>query len=87
MIGGADGINGLGRHFGDDLYQCEIDYLTRREWARSSTDILWRRSKLGLHLQPATVAALREALGEAEDPVQDLGAGAFRAAQAGRGRP
>jgi glycerol-3-phosphate dehydrogenase len=64
MIGGADGINGLGRHYGDDLYRCEIDYLIDREWARTSTDILWRRSKLGLHLAPATVQALGAALGE-----------------------
>jgi glycerol-3-phosphate dehydrogenase len=87
MLGGADGLGGLGRHYGDDLYQCEIDHLTTSEWARSSIDILWRRSKLGLHLQPGTVAALREALGESEAPGRDIGTGAFPAAQAGRGRP
>ncbi len=24
----------------------------KREWARTAEDILWRRSKLGLHLSP-----------------------------------
>jgi glycerol-3-phosphate dehydrogenase len=33
-----------------------VDYLMRREWARSAEDILWRRSKLGLHV-PAGGAA------------------------------
>ena len=87
MLAGAGGLGGLGRHYGDDLYQCEIDYLSGREWARTSTDILWRRSKLGLHLQPGTVAALREALGESDAPSRDIGTGAFPAAQAARGRP
>jgi glycerol-3-phosphate dehydrogenase len=34
------------------LHAAEIDYLLREEWARSAEDILWRRSKLGLHLGP-----------------------------------
>jgi glycerol-3-phosphate dehydrogenase len=34
------------------------------EWARTSEDILWRRSKLGLHVTPETVAALKKHLGE-----------------------
>jgi glycerol-3-phosphate dehydrogenase len=83
MINGADGLNGLGRHYGDDLYHCEVDYLMTREWARTSTDILWRRSKLGLHLAPATMQALRDALGEAE-LWRDIG-GAASAAKAGGG--
>ena len=36
-------------------YAREIDYLQREEWARTAEDILWRRSKLGLHL-PADAA-------------------------------
>ncbi|MBU6437011.1 MAG: glycerol-3-phosphate dehydrogenase, partial [Betaproteobacteria bacterium] len=35
------------------LYEAELDYLHREEWARSATDVLWRRSKLGLHYTPA----------------------------------
>ncbi len=87
MIGGADGINGLGRHYGDDLYQCEIDYLIGREWARTSTDILWRRSKLGLHLSPATVQALQAALGETSPGRRAAGSGDAPAAKVGGAGP
>ena len=32
------------------LHAREIDYLRREEWAVTAEDILFRRSKLGLHL-------------------------------------
>lgn len=41
----------LGIHFGNVLYQREVDYLVRAEWARTAEDILWRRTKLGLVLK------------------------------------
>lgn len=41
-------ISDLGAHFGHGLYACEVDYLVQEEWAVSSEDILWRRTKLGL---------------------------------------
>ncbi|HWU77104.1 MAG TPA: glycerol-3-phosphate dehydrogenase [Rhodanobacter sp.] len=50
MLGEACGLRDLGRHFGAGLYQAEVDYLIRHEWARSSEDILWRRTKLGLRM-------------------------------------
>jgi len=53
MIGAATSLEGLGEHFGAGLYAAELDYLTRHEWAESADDVLWRRSKLGLHLAPA----------------------------------
>ena len=40
------------------LYAAEIDYLMQHEWARCAADILWRRSKLGLHLAPAAATTL-----------------------------
>jgi glycerol-3-phosphate dehydrogenase len=43
----------LGTHFGHGLYQVEVDYLLREEWASSSEDILWRRTKLGLYFSEA----------------------------------
>jgi glycerol-3-phosphate dehydrogenase len=42
------------------LFESELHYLHDHEWARSADDVLWRRSKLGLHLdikQRAAVAA------------------------------
>ncbi|MBX3527298.1 MAG: glycerol-3-phosphate dehydrogenase, partial [Rhodoblastus sp.] len=37
------------RDFGAGLTAAEIDYLVAREWAMTAEDILWRRTKLGLH--------------------------------------
>ncbi|OXY82657.1 glycerol-3-phosphate dehydrogenase [Oceanimonas doudoroffii] len=48
----------LGEHFGAGLYQRELDYLMRQEWAHSADDVLWRRSKLGLRLTPEQQARL-----------------------------
>lgn len=42
-------LSDLGEHFGAGLYQKEIDYLKQHEWAKTMDDILWRRTKLGLH--------------------------------------
>jgi glycerol-3-phosphate dehydrogenase len=39
----------LGLHFGNGLYQREVDYLLQEEWATTCDDILWRRTKLGLY--------------------------------------
>lgn len=50
VLGTASDVQALGRHFGADLYECEIRYLMAQEWARSADDVLWRRTKLGLHL-------------------------------------
>jgi len=46
-------IEDLGEAFGAGLYQKEIEYLVKHEWARTADDILWRRTKLGLHLPQA----------------------------------
>ena len=53
----------LGRAFGAGLSEAEVTYLQTREWAQTAEDILWRRSKLGLHMSDAEQAALREYLG------------------------
>jgi glycerol-3-phosphate dehydrogenase len=65
LLGEAQGINDLGLHFGDDLYSREVEYLADQEWAVTAEDVLWRRSKRGLHVAPATVAALEAWLGAA----------------------
>ena len=49
MLGSADSMEALGHHFGGPLYQVEVEYLINNEWARTAEDILWRRSKKGLH--------------------------------------
>ncbi len=48
----------LGEEVVPGLYAGEVDYLCHREWARTAEDILWRRTKLGLHLPPTAQAQL-----------------------------
>jgi glycerol-3-phosphate dehydrogenase len=55
VLGTASALPQLGEEVAPGLYAAELDYLTGIEWARSAEDILWRRSKLGLHL-PADAA-------------------------------
>ena len=52
----------LGQDFGHSLTSAEVDYLVRYEWAETAGDILWRRSKLGLHFNPAQTSALADYL-------------------------
>ncbi|MBX2885239.1 MAG: glycerol-3-phosphate dehydrogenase [Granulosicoccus sp.] len=54
LLGEADSMEGLGQNFGGSLYQREIEYLVEHEWASSADDILWRRSKKGLHMHEST---------------------------------
>jgi glycerol-3-phosphate dehydrogenase len=54
VIGEAKSLDDLGRDFGAGLSEAEVRYLVEKEWAKSAEDVLWRRSKLGLHL-PAGV--------------------------------
>jgi glycerol-3-phosphate dehydrogenase len=60
LLAGAKKLEDLGGHFGAGLYQRELEFLVKTEWARSSEDILWRRTKLGLRLSAAEVEDLRE---------------------------
>lgn len=52
--------NGLGAEVAPELFEAELNYLHSHEWARSADDVLWRRSKLGLHLTPAQRAAVAD---------------------------
>jgi glycerol-3-phosphate dehydrogenase len=63
LLGNAGDLAGLGEDLGDGLYEAEVDYLVRREWARTAEDILWRRSKLGLHVSKHTAERLAARLG------------------------
>jgi len=58
VLGDARGACDLGLDFGAGLFQAEIDYLIGQEFALTAEDILWRRSKRGLHLSPAERAQL-----------------------------
>jgi len=50
MLGTARAPDAMGEHFGQGLHAVEVDYLVDREWARTAEDILFRRTRLGLHM-------------------------------------
>lgn len=54
FLRGLKRISDLGEHLGEGIYEAEIAYLINTEWAMTIDDILWRRSKLGLHLSQHT---------------------------------
>lgn len=59
---GKESLEDMGVHYGDQVYQAEIDYLVQHEWAGSAEDIIWRRSKLGLHISDQTIHNIEAAL-------------------------
>jgi glycerol-3-phosphate dehydrogenase len=50
VLGAARSEADLGEHYGEYLYSREIDYFVEQEWAFEAEDVLWRRTKTGLHL-------------------------------------
>lgn len=63
ILGDARFASDLGQFFGP-MSENEVEYLRSNEWATSADDILWRRSKLGLHMSLEEQAALRTYMGE-----------------------
>lgn len=51
LLGDAKSLPDLGSHYGHGLTEREVRWMNENEWARTPDDILWRRSKIGLHLQ------------------------------------
>jgi glycerol-3-phosphate dehydrogenase len=60
VLGDARRLADLGEHFGHGLHAREIDLLQAEEWARTPEDVLFRRTKLGLHLDAAQRAAVAD---------------------------
>jgi glycerol-3-phosphate dehydrogenase len=48
----------LGEEIVPGLFEVEADWLVRQEWAQTADDILWRRTKLGLHVPPGSARRL-----------------------------
>jgi glycerol-3-phosphate dehydrogenase len=63
LIGDAGCMEDLGRYYGAGLTEREVQWLVEREYARTAEDVLWRRTKLGLHMTEAEKVALAERLG------------------------
>ena len=60
LLDGVGSRSDLGAEIAPDLYEAELFYLRRQEWALTADDVLWRRSKLGLHYTPAQRQAVAD---------------------------
>jgi glycerol-3-phosphate dehydrogenase len=58
LVGDARSLRDLGEEILPGLHEREIDYLRREEWAVTAEDILYRRSKLALHLPKGSAGRL-----------------------------
>ncbi|ARG97410.1 glycerol-3-phosphate dehydrogenase [Legionella micdadei] len=62
LLEGCSKMSDLGQDFNHGLYQIEVDFLCREEWAKNCDDILWRRTKLGLDFNSEEKQLLAEYL-------------------------
>lgn len=62
ILDGCRSVSDLGIRFTDTLYEREVLHLVRNEWAMTSEDILWRRTKQGLYATREQVEALDQYL-------------------------
>ena len=58
LRGDARTLDALGEDFGAGLHAREVDWLVAQEWASCAEDILYRRSKLGLHVPAGAAEAI-----------------------------
>jgi glycerol-3-phosphate dehydrogenase len=58
ILGSAASLADLGCCFGADLYEAEVRHLAENEWALTAEDVLWRRTKRGLHFSKDETEAL-----------------------------
>ncbi|MGH8616456.1 MAG: glycerol-3-phosphate dehydrogenase [Burkholderiales bacterium] len=58
VLGDARTPADLGTNFGAGLTEREVAWFADQEWATTAEDVLWRRTKCGLHLTSAQQAAV-----------------------------
>lgn len=58
LLGERKRVADMGEEIAPGLFVAEVHYLMQTEWAMTAGDILWRRSKLGLHVPAGTEAKL-----------------------------
>ena len=61
---------GLGANIGG-IFEAELDHYVRNEWATTADDVLWRRTKMGLHVGNSGKAAIANWFGEASPPAAE----------------
>lgn len=59
LLANRNNLADMGEQIAPGLFTAEVDYLMLHEWARSADDILWRRSKLGLHVNDDAIDKLK----------------------------
>jgi glycerol-3-phosphate dehydrogenase len=57
------GDGDVGEHYGAGLTERELRYLVEREWAHNAEDVLWRRTKCGLHMSESERRRVAEVMG------------------------
>lgn len=55
ILNQAKDLKALGQYFGSTLYEAELIWLRDKEWAICAEDAIWRRTRLGLHLNHAQI--------------------------------
>jgi D-erythritol 1-phosphate dehydrogenase len=75
LVGNAKDLQSLGSHVAGQLYEAEIKYLMENEWAETAEDILFRRTKHGLHLTREQCESVADniALNIAKEIAMDVG--------------
>lgn len=61
---------GLGANIGG-LFEAELDHFVQNEWATTADDVLWRRTKMGLHINNAAKAEIAAWFGETAAPAAE----------------
>ena len=67
VLGTAIAPRDLGQNFGASLTARELDWAAQNEWVETGEDFLWRRTKLGLHLNADQVRAVSDYLASRVD--------------------
>ena len=60
LLGDAGSMEDMGNLYGGDFCERELRYLVDHEYARTAEDVLWRRSKLGIHLSQESQQAVAD---------------------------
>jgi glycerol-3-phosphate dehydrogenase len=86
LLNGAKALDDLGPDLGGGVHEAELCYAVAHEFARTAEDFLWRRSKLGLHLDRAGREAVTAWFGSAAPgaaiPDREAGAATARSSPA-----
>ena len=74
LLEDASSLGDLGEAVAPGLYEAELRYLRDNEWATCADDVLWRRSKLGLHMERGSldevIRRIDEWFASAPDPMR-----------------